>query len=119
MRSIAVAVAAVMSLATAAHADLPREQRFMTVQHVRGPGELAATGTPPRTIFMNRCANGCKLVFGTTDSRIDKSQIGQGTLSAYKYGDDPALVLDPEPVVARMKPDLIKTAAKKFVDAKQ
>ena len=87
MRSIAVAVVALMFSATAAKAELPREQRFMTVQHVRGPGELAATGTPPRAIFMNRCANGCRLVFGTTDSRTDKSQIGQGTLSAYKYGD--------------------------------
>lgn len=87
MRSIAVAVVAVMSWATAAHADLPRERRFLTVQHVRGPGELAATPTLSRTIFMNRCTSGCKLTFGTTDSRTDKSQIGQGTLSAYKYGD--------------------------------
>jgi zinc protease len=39
--------------------------------------------------------------------------------SAYKYGDDPALVLDTAPMVARMKADLIKAAAKRFLDAKQ
>lgn len=91
MRSIAgaLAVACLMSWATAANAELPRERRLLTVQHVRQPGEIAATGNPPRIIFMNRCANGCKVVFGATDSRTtpDKSQIGQGTLSAYKYGD--------------------------------
>ena len=39
--------------------------------------------------------------------------------SAYKYGDDPALVLDTAPVIARMKPELVKASAQKFIDAKQ
>ena len=62
MRSIAVAVVAVLTWAAAAHAeDLPRERRFLTVQHVKGPGELAAAPTVSRTIFMNRCTSGCRL----------------------------------------------------------
>jgi zinc protease len=39
--------------------------------------------------------------------------------SAYKYGDDPALVLDTTPVVERMTPANVKAAAKKFLDTKQ
>jgi zinc protease len=39
--------------------------------------------------------------------------------SAYKYGDDPALVLDTTPVVERMTAKNVKAAAKKFLDTKQ
>ncbi len=39
--------------------------------------------------------------------------------TAYKYGDDPTLVLDTAPVVARMKPDLVKAAAKRYLSTKQ
>ena len=39
--------------------------------------------------------------------------------NAARYGDDPALVLDPSPVVARMTSDHVKAAAKRFLDAKQ
>ncbi|HEY5925213.1 MAG TPA: insulinase family protein [Kofleriaceae bacterium] len=39
--------------------------------------------------------------------------------NAFKYGDDPALVLDIEPVLARMKPDLVKASAKRYLDPKQ
>jgi len=53
-----------------------------------------------------------------TDMKTNRFWLGWLS-SAYKYGDDPALVLDPEPVLARMKPDLIKAAAKKFLDGKQ
>jgi zinc protease len=39
--------------------------------------------------------------------------------NAYRYGDDPALVLDTGPIVARMKSDLVKAAAKRYLSAKQ
>jgi zinc protease len=53
-----------------------------------------------------------------TDLRTNGFWLGWLT-SAYKYGDDPALVLDTEPVVARMKADLVKASAKRYLDAKQ
>lgn len=40
-------------------------------------------------------------------------------LSAAKYGDDPALILETEPVVARMKSDLVVAAAKKYLNRKE
>jgi zinc protease len=36
-----------------------------------------------------------------------------------RYGDDPAIVLDTGPVVARMTSDNVKAAAKRYLDAKQ
>jgi zinc protease len=53
-----------------------------------------------------------------TDLRTNSFWLGWLS-SAYKYGDDPALVLDTAPVVARMKPELIKAAAKRYLDPKQ
>jgi zinc protease len=53
-----------------------------------------------------------------TDLRRNGFWLGWLT-SAYKYGDDPALVLDTGPVVARMKSDLVQAAAKRYLDAKQ
>jgi zinc protease len=53
-----------------------------------------------------------------TDLRTNNFWLGWLT-NAYKYGDDPALVLDTEPVVARMKADLVKASAKRYLDAKQ
>jgi MYXO-CTERM domain-containing protein len=38
-------------------------------------------------IFMNRCTGGCSVSYGDTDSRTNKSDIGQGTLSAWSRGD--------------------------------
>src|SRR4051812_3670965 len=39
-------------------------------------------------LFMNRCANSCAVKGGgATDSRTDRSDIGQGTLTPYSYGD--------------------------------
>jgi zinc protease len=38
---------------------------------------------------------------------------------AYAYGDDPALVLDPSKMTARMTSDNVKAAAKRYLDAKQ
>jgi zinc protease len=39
--------------------------------------------------------------------------------SAYTYGDDPTLVLDPSKMIARMTSDNVKAAAKRYLDAKQ
>jgi zinc protease len=39
--------------------------------------------------------------------------------SAYTYGDDPALVLDPSKMIARMTSDNVKAAARRYLDPKQ
>jgi zinc protease len=39
--------------------------------------------------------------------------------SAYTYGDDPALVLDPSQMTARMTSDNVKAAARRYLDSKQ
>jgi zinc protease len=38
--------------------------------------------------------------------------------SSARYGDDPAIVLDPGPVIARMTPENVKAAAQRFLDGK-
>jgi hypothetical protein len=88
MRSIAGAVAVVclMLWPTVAEAELDRS-RFKLF-----PVEVDRDAVPhavnSRTVFLNRCVGGCVIVYGTTDSRTNKSQIGRGTLSAFKYGDE-------------------------------
>ncbi|MDX2092574.1 MAG: insulinase family protein [Kofleriaceae bacterium] len=39
--------------------------------------------------------------------------------SAYRFGDDPKLILDPSGMIARMTSDNVKASAKRFLDAKQ
>jgi zinc protease len=39
--------------------------------------------------------------------------------SAYTFGDDPTLVLDPSKMIARMTSENVKAAAKRYLDAKQ
>jgi zinc protease len=39
--------------------------------------------------------------------------------SAYTFGDDPTLVLDPSKMIARMTPGNVKAAARRYLDAKQ
>jgi zinc protease len=39
--------------------------------------------------------------------------------SSARYGDDPTIVLDPSPVVARMTPEHVKAAARRFLDGKR
>ncbi|MGE0547652.1 MAG: M16 family metallopeptidase [Kofleriaceae bacterium] len=39
--------------------------------------------------------------------------------SAYRYGDDPTLILDPSKIIARITSDNIKASAKRFLDPKQ
>jgi hypothetical protein len=51
-------------------------------------GSRIANVVNTKTIFMNRCPNGCVITNGFTDSRTNKSAIAAGTLSAYSFGDD-------------------------------
>jgi len=53
-----------------------------------------------------------------TELRTNRFWLGW-LASAYKYGDDPALVLDTAPFLARVKSDLVKASAKRYLDAKQ
>src|SRR5215211_7789661 len=87
MRCIAGAFAVVclLSWATVAEAELDRS-RFK-VFPVDVDRDAVPHAVNSRTVFLNRCAGGCVITYGTTDSRTNKSQIGRGTLSAYKYGD--------------------------------
>ena len=39
--------------------------------------------------------------------------------SAATYGDDPALVLDPSKIIARMTSDNVQAAARRYLDLKQ
>lgn len=82
MRSLA-GLAVLVALAAPAHAERPRLERVLV--HV-DPAKVPSV-VNSKIIFLNRCANGCKVSFGDTDSRTDKSGIGQGTLSAFSYGD--------------------------------
>ena len=53
-----------------------------------------------------------------TELRTNRFWLGW-LANSYKYGDDPTIVLDTDPVLARMKPDIIKKAAKRYIDPKQ
>jgi zinc protease len=39
--------------------------------------------------------------------------------NAYRYGDDPTIVLDPQPLIARITSANVKASAKKYLDHKQ
>ena len=84
MRCLA-GVAVVLSLVVPAHAEQvrPRTDRVPAV-HIQ-PTVGAVVNS--KIIFLNRCKGGCKVYAGFTDSRTNKSAIGQGTLSAYPHGD--------------------------------
>jgi zinc protease len=53
-----------------------------------------------------------------TDLKTNRFWLGW-LANAYRYGDDPALVLDTAPFVARIKSDFVKSAAKRYIDSKQ
>lgn len=83
MRSIAVAVLVALTASPAlAERERPRLERVLV--HI-DPATVPAV-VNSKTIFLNRCSQGCKVYSGFTDSRTNKSQIGQGTLSAYEHG---------------------------------
>ena len=84
MRSLAVAVV-VGYLVAPAYAEQPRPRlELVPAKHVQ-PHVGAVVNS--KTIYLNRCTGGCRVYPGYTDSRTNKSAIGQGTLSAYSYGN--------------------------------
>ena len=51
------------------------------------PGNTAVGAANTNKIFMNRCAGGCIVTSGNTDSTTNRSSIGGGQLSAFSQGD--------------------------------
>ena len=86
-RSLGVALA--LCLASSAYAEPVRDVMVPEVSPLpalRGPDGLA----PYKTIFLNRCANGCTVHPGSTDSRYDQSSLAGNTtkqLSAFSGTD--------------------------------
>jgi hypothetical protein len=83
-------VVAALCLAFASTADAERVRDLMipevsSLPALRGPDGLAAY----KTIFLNRCAHGCTVTPGSTDSRTDHSSLAQGTsqLAAFSGTD--------------------------------
>src|SRR5690242_5093870 len=81
MRSLAIAIL-VTGAAAPALAGRPRD---VIVERAPVPGATAAASS--NVIFLNRCTGGCTVRYGNTDSRTDRSSIGQGTLTAWSYDD--------------------------------
>ena len=81
-------LALVCVLSAPAWAERPRDQMFPETS--TRPAILTPTGQIPyNTIFLNRCANGCTVRVGTTDSRTDHSSLAGGTvqIQAFKGTD--------------------------------
>jgi zinc protease len=56
----------------------------------------------------------------TRETELRQNRFWSGWLTnAYRYGDDPSLVLDTEPMTKRMTSANVKAAAKKYLDPKQ
>jgi uncharacterized protein (TIGR03382 family) len=83
MRSLAVAVL----LAFTASPALAERLRTEYVPAKIDPSRSIGAVVNSKTIFLNRCTGGCKVYNGFTDSRTNKSGIGQGTLSAFEHGN--------------------------------
>jgi MYXO-CTERM domain-containing protein len=83
MRSLAVAVL----LALTASPALAERPRLEYVPAKIDPSRSIGAVVNSKTIFLNRCMGGCKVNSGFTDSRTNKSGIGQGTLSAFEHGN--------------------------------
>jgi hypothetical protein len=83
MRSLAVAVLIALAASPAlAEQERPRLERVLTHVDPTSIGNVVNS----KTIFLNRCSMGCKVLSGFTDSRMNTSQIGHGTLSAFEHG---------------------------------
>jgi MYXO-CTERM domain-containing protein len=83
MGKLVVAIGVVVCLASTAHAERPRVERVpVTID----PAKISNV-VNSKIIFLNRCAAGCTVTPGFSDSRTNKSAIGSGTLSAFSYGD--------------------------------
>src|SRR5262249_12631608 len=75
-------VVALLSLA----ATVEARPRLDYKLHRVDPASYARIVTS-RTIFLNRCVGGCRVLDGLPDSRSNKSDLGHGTLSAFSHGD--------------------------------
>jgi len=85
-------VVAALCLASPAFAETPRETpRDMMIPEVSTrPQVLTPAGQIPyNTIFLNKCAGGCPIRPGTTDSRTDRTSLagGTSTVRAFKGTD--------------------------------
>lgn len=83
MRSLA----ALVLLSLAASPALAERPRLELVPVKLDPDRAVGAVVNSKTIFLNRCVGGCKVYSGFTDSRMNKSAIGQGTLSAFEHGN--------------------------------
>jgi zinc protease len=56
----------------------------------------------------------------TRETELRQNRFWSGWLTnAYRYGDDPSIVLDTEPMTKRMTSANVKAAAKKYLDPKE
>ncbi len=85
MRSLLGAALFVALDVPSAHAEQARPRLERVLVHVDSKTIPAVVNS--KTVFLNRCIGGCKITAGFTDSRTNKSQIGQGTLSAFEHGN--------------------------------
>ena len=84
-----VGILAALGLVTATAHARPRD---VMVYEPQASAQRAPAATPPyNTIFLNRCASGCVIHSGTTNSTTDTSSIvpsGTHDLTAFPYSDD-------------------------------
>jgi MYXO-CTERM domain-containing protein len=91
---LAVTVGGLLTLASTALAndnnDLPGEpsiNRGKGYVIVPDPDPVEAVQHFSNILFLNRCASGCNIVYGTDNSSTNRSSIAQGSLTAFRYGD--------------------------------
>lgn len=86
-RRLGAAVLCLIALTTTAAAEKERP-RLITIPQDVEPGELTPQGLVPyNTIYLNRCANGCPIRFGTANSINDTWRVNNSTLTSFPYGD--------------------------------
>src|SRR5262245_44338115 len=78
-----IAVLAGLVAPASAEAIRPRTARVQVELDRGHVGQVVNS----KTIFLNRCAGGCQIKTGYTDSRTNTSGIGQGTLTAFNQGN--------------------------------
>ncbi len=85
---LVLGVVATSAIASAA----PRRAEPIEVPVANLPA--ATTSDPPRTLFLDRCANGCTITYGTDEAVSNTSSLPKPattpsfTLSAFAFGDD-------------------------------
>ncbi|MCW5806043.1 MAG: insulinase family protein [Deltaproteobacteria bacterium] len=107
----------------------PRQERTFTIQFGCAPGAVdklvAAALAEIATIA--KSGIGPDYLEKVKQSFVRERETGMRTnaywsdwlLRAARYGDDPALVLDPAPVIARMTSDHVKAAAARYLDGRR